>query len=60
MYALDTLKEKLEHVRRNLRLLQDEQEEKRNNALAYVLEHQRMIIDEALTQLRHEPKEAKE
>ena len=49
-YSLETVEEKLIHVKTHLWDLQQEQQEKRNMAMAYVLEHLTMIVDNARMQ----------
>jgi len=49
-YSLDTVEEKLLHVKIHLCEFQQEQDEKRNKAMAYALEHLTMIVDNARMQ----------
>lgn len=55
-YSLEPVEEKLIHVKIHLWDLQQEQDEKRNKAMAYVLEHLTMIIDNARMQYLDESK----
>ena len=59
-YSLETVEEKLIHVKTHLWDLQQEQDEKRNKAMAYVLEHLEMITDNARMQYLDERIENKE
>ena len=56
-YSLETLEEKLMHLKIHLWDLQQEQDEKRNKAMAYVLEHLNMIAQSALVQLHEQEEE---
>ena len=49
-YSLDTVEEKLIHLKTHLWDLQQEQAEKGNEAMAYVLDHLTMIADNARMQ----------
>lgn len=53
-YSLETLEEKLTHLKIHLWELQQEQDEKRNKAMAYALEHLSMIAQNALMECRQE------
>ncbi len=55
-YSLETVEEKLIHVKVHLWELQQEQAEKRNQAMAYVLECLTMIVDNARMQYLEEIK----
>jgi hypothetical protein len=59
-YSLETVEEKLIHVKIHLWEFQQEQEEKRNKAMAYALEHLTMIIDNARMQYLKEKEEPRE
>ena len=58
-YSLETVEEKLIHTKIHLWELQQEQEEKRNMAMAYVLEHLTMIVDNARMQYLDEKEKEK-
>lgn len=58
-YSLETVDEKLTHVKTHLYDLRQEQDEKRNAAMAYVLEHLTMIVDNARMQYLDEKEKAK-
>lgn len=51
-YSLETIEEKLTHLKTHLWDLQQEQNNKGNTAMAYVLEHLTMIAGNALSQYR--------
>lgn len=53
-YSLETVEEKLIHAKTHLWDLQQEQQEKRSMAMAYVLEHLTMIVDSARMQYLEE------
>ena len=58
-YSLETVEEKLIHTKIHLWELQQEQEERRNMAMAYVLEHLTMIVDNARMQYLDEKEKEK-
>ena len=58
-YSLETIEEKLMHVKTHLWDLQREQDTKGNVAMAYVLQHLEMITDNARMQLNEERNERK-
>lgn len=59
-YSLETVEDKLIHVKTHLWDLHQEQDEKRNKAVAYVLQHLEMIVDNARMQYLDERIENKE
>lgn len=59
-YSLETVEEKLIHVKIHLWEFQQEQDEKRNMAMAYALEHLTMIVDNARMQYLEEKGEPRE
>lgn len=59
-YSLLTVEEKLIHLKIHLWELQQEQQEKRNIAMAYVLEHLTMIADNARMQYLDEDRKSTE
>lgn len=52
-YQLETVEDKLTFVKVRLYELRNEQQDKQNIAMSYVLDHLGMIIDGAMTQIRH-------
>lgn len=59
-YSLETVEDKLTHLKIHLWELQQEQKEKRNEAMAYVLDHLTMIADNARMQYKDEPSNEQE
>lgn len=55
-YSLETVEEKLTHLKIHLWELQQEQKAKGNEAMAYVLDHLTMIADNARMQYTDETK----
>ena len=59
-YSLETVEDKLGHLKLHLWDLQQEQKGKGNEAMAYVLDHLAMIADNARVQYAEEIRKHKE